>query len=60
LHANGPGRDLGWASYRMIRKSGYRFSDRIMRKIGESMIRKSGYRFSGKVMLGPPDLQGTL
>jgi hypothetical protein len=44
----------------MIWKSGYRFSDRIMRKIEESMIRKSGYRFFGKVMLGPTDLQGTL
>jgi hypothetical protein len=60
LHTNGPGRDLGWASYRMIRKSGYRFSDRIMREIEESMIRKSGYRFSGDFMLGPTELQGTL
>jgi hypothetical protein len=30
LHANGPGRDLGW-QYRMTRKSGYRFSDQVMR-----------------------------
>jgi hypothetical protein len=53
LHAIGPGRDLGWASYRMIRKSGYRFSDRIMRKIEESMIRKNGYRFSEKDHASP-------
>jgi len=33
----------------MIRKSGYRFSDKIMRK-PNSMIRKSGYRFSDKIM----------
>jgi len=36
----------------MIRKSGYRFSDKIMLKtVGWSMIRKSGYRFSDKIML---------
>ncbi|ETR78999.1 hypothetical protein X566_05955 [Afipia sp. P52-10] len=32
----------------MIPKSGYRFSDQIMRK--RSMIPKSGYRFSDQVM----------
>jgi hypothetical protein len=35
----------------MIRKSGYRFSDKIMLKTKRSMIRKSGYRFSEKIML---------
>jgi DNA-binding winged helix-turn-helix (wHTH) protein len=33
----------------MIPKSGYRFSDRIMRK-RISMIPKSGYRFSDRIM----------
>jgi hypothetical protein len=32
----------------MIPKSGYRFSDKIMRKY--RMIPKSGYRFSDKIM----------
>jgi hypothetical protein len=50
LHANGPGRDFGWAGYRMTRKGGYRLSDQVMRK-RKRMIRKSGDRFSGKVML---------
>jgi len=34
----------------MIPKSGYRFSDKIVRKINERMIPKSGYRFSDKIM----------
>jgi len=33
----------------MIPKSGYRFSDKIMRK-QMSMIPKGGYRFSDKIM----------
>ena len=33
----------------MIPKSGYRFSERIMRK-RISMIPKSGYRFSDRIM----------
>jgi molecular chaperone GrpE (heat shock protein) len=33
----------------MIRKSGYRFSDKIMRQ-AMCMIRKSGHRFSDKIM----------
>ena len=33
----------------MIPKSGYRFSDKIMRK-EKRMIPKSGYRFSDKIM----------
>jgi hypothetical protein len=33
----------------MIRKSGYRLSEKIM--LRQSMIRKSGYRFSEKIML---------
>jgi DNA-binding winged helix-turn-helix (wHTH) protein len=33
----------------MIPKSGYRFSDQIMRK-EDSMIPKSGYRFSDRIM----------
>jgi DNA-binding winged helix-turn-helix (wHTH) protein len=33
----------------MIPKSGYRFSEKIMRQI-KSMIPKSGYRFSEKIM----------
>jgi hypothetical protein len=32
----------------MIPKSGYRFSDKIMRQ--QRMIPKSGYRFSDKIM----------
>jgi len=32
----------------MIRKSGYRFSEKIT--LQQSMIRKSGYRFSEKIM----------
>jgi hypothetical protein len=35
----------------MIRKSGYRFSEKIMLKQKKSMIRKSGNRFSEKIML---------
>jgi len=35
----------------MIRKSGNRFSERIMLKTKKSMIRKSGNRFSGTIML---------
>jgi hypothetical protein len=34
----------------MIRRSGYRFGDKIMLKI-QSMIRRSGYRFGDKIML---------
>jgi len=34
----------------MIPKSGYRFSDKIMRQTNKRMIPKSGYRFSGKIM----------
>jgi len=33
----------------MIPKSGYRFSEKIMRKL-KCMIPKSGYRFSEKIM----------
>jgi len=33
----------------MIPKSGYRFSDKIMRK-QKRMIPKSGYRYSDKIM----------
>jgi hypothetical protein len=35
----------------MIRKSGNRFSEKIMLKQRRSMIRKSGSRFSEKIML---------
>jgi hypothetical protein len=35
----------------MIRKSGNRFSEKIMRHKNLSMIRKSGNRFSEKIML---------
>jgi hypothetical protein len=35
----------------MIRKSGNRFSDKIMLNQEQSMIRKSGNRFSDKIML---------
>ena len=34
----------------MIPKSGYRFSDQIMRQERLFMILKSGYRFSDKIM----------
>jgi DNA-binding winged helix-turn-helix (wHTH) protein len=34
----------------MIPKSGYRFSDRIMRQQKKRMIPKSGYRFSETIM----------
>ena len=43
----------------MTRKSGYRFSDQVMRK-RKRMIRKSGRRFSGEVMLGPSESSETL
>jgi hypothetical protein len=36
----------------MIRKSGNRFSEKIMLKQKKSMIRKSGNRLSEKIMLG--------
>jgi hypothetical protein len=35
----------------MIRKSGHRFSEKIMLKQKRSMVRKSGNRFSEKIML---------
>jgi hypothetical protein len=41
----------------MIRKSGNRFSDKIMLK-QKSMIRKSGNRFSDKIMLKQKDGAG--
>jgi hypothetical protein len=42
----------------MVRKSGHRFSEKIMLKL-EGMIRKVGHFFSGEIVLKPLEPQGT-